>query len=254
VTYEPAPTATGVIVTGAARGLGKAIATRFAEDGQHVVALDLAPEVEQVVEGLGAGHAALVGDAGDPDLLEQACRRAAELGGGLRSLVVNAGVASPGESVDYPMAEWDRVLDVNLRSAFVAARTIRPYLSAGGSIVMLSSICASHGFAARAAYCASKAGVDGLVRSLAMEWGPDGIRVNAVAPGTASTEMQQAMVAAGRVSMDLFLDRIPMNRVGRPEEIADAVHYLASDRASYVNGVVLAVDGGWAAGGLPAQA
>jgi len=87
-----------------------------------------------------------------------------------------------------------------------------------------------------------------------MEWGPDGIRVNAVAPGTASTEMQQAMVAAGRVSMDLFLDRIPMNRVGRPEEIADAVHYLASDRASYVNGVVLAVDGGWAAGGLPAQA
>ncbi len=252
--YESATAATGVIVTGAARGLGRAIATRFAEDGQHVVAVDLAGEVEEVVDGLGTGHAALGGDAGDPELLERASRRAAELGGGLQTLVVNAGIASPGESVDYPMAEWDRVLEVNLRSAFVAARTVRPHLSAGGSIVMLSSICASRGFAARAAYCASKAGVDGLVRSLAMEWGPDGIRVNAVAPGTASTEMQQAMVAAGRVSMDLFLDRIPMNRVGRPEEIADAVHYLASARASYINGVVLAVDGGWAAGGLPAQA
>jgi NAD(P)-dependent dehydrogenase (short-subunit alcohol dehydrogenase family) len=244
----------GVVVTGAAQGLGKAIARRFATDGGHVVGLDLSDSVTDVVRDLGDGHDALVGDAGDPALLLRACERAAELGGGLRTLVLNAGVASPGDSVDYPLEEWDRVLGVNLRAAFVGARVARPFLSHGGSIVMLSSICASQGFAARAAYCASKAGIDGLVRSLATEWGPDGIRVNAVAPGTVATEMQQAMVASGRASVERYLDRIPMKRVGRPEELADAVFYLASPQASYVSGVVLAVDGGWAGGGLPAQA
>ena len=119
---------------------------------------------------------------------------------------------------------------------------------------MVSSICASQGFGARAAYCASKSGVDGLVRALAVEWAPFGIRVNAVAPGTVATEMQQSMVASGRISMDGYLARIPMGRIADPSEIADAVIYLASPRASYVTGVVLPVDGGWAVGGLPAQA
>ena len=244
----------GVVVTGAAQGLGKAIARRFAAGGGSVVGMDLSESVAELTRDLGEGHDAVVGDAGDPDLLRRACERAAELGGGLRTLVLNAGVASPGETVGYPLSEWDRVLSVNLRAAFTGAQVARPFLGDGGSIVMLSSICASQGFAARAAYCASKAGVDGLVRSLATEWGPDGIRVNAVAPGTASTEMQQAMVTSGRASVDRYLDRIPMKRVGRPEEIADAVFYLASPQASYITGVVLAVDGGWAGGGLPAHA
>jgi NAD(P)-dependent dehydrogenase (short-subunit alcohol dehydrogenase family) len=244
----------GVVVTGAAQGLGRAIARRFAADGGHVVGLDVADRVTEVLGELGPGHDALVGDAGDPALLLRACERAAALGGRLDTLVLNAGVAAPGETVGYPLAEWDRVLTVNLRAAFVGAQVARPLLDRGGSIVMLSSICASQGFAARAAYCASKAGIDGLVRSLATEWGPAGIRVNGVAPGTVATEMQQAMVASGRASVERYLDRIPMKRVGLPEEIADAVAYLASPQASYVSGVVLAVDGGWAGGGLPAQA
>jgi NAD(P)-dependent dehydrogenase (short-subunit alcohol dehydrogenase family) len=257
-----APTATrdqqaqpaGVVVTGAAQGLGKAIARRFAEDGGHVVAIDLHDSVTDVVGEFGEGHDAVVGDATDADVLRRACERAAELGGGLRTIVLNAGVISPGETVGYPLEEWDRVLGVNLRGVFIGAQVARPFLGEGGSLVLLSSISASRGFGARAAYCASKAGVDGLVRSFAMEWGPDGIRVNAVAPGTIETEMQKAMVASGRVSVERYVDRIPMNRIGRPEEIADAVAYLASDRASYISGVTLAVDGGWASAGLPAQA
>lgn len=244
----------GVVVTGAAQGLGKAIARRFAEDGGNVVALDLSDAVTQLATDLGAGHDAVVGDATDPEVLRRACERAAELGGGLRTVVLNAGVISPGETVGYPIEEWDRVLGVNLRGTFIGAQVARPFLGEGGSLVLLSSISGSRGFGARAAYCASKAGVDGLVRSFAMEWGPDGIRVNAVAPGTIETEMQKAMVASGRVSVERYVDRIPMNRIGRPEEIADAVAYLASDRASYISGVTLAVDGGWASAGLPAQA
>lgn len=244
----------GVVVTGAARGLGLAIARRFAETGHHVVVMDVSDQAKVVADSLGDGHDAVVGDAGDPELLEEACRRAATLGNGLAAFVANAGVHSTGPSEEFSLQEWDRLLGVNLRGAFAGAQVARRHLEAGGAIVMLSSICSAQGFAERAAYGASKAGIDGLVRSLATEWGPAGIRVNAVAPGTIETEMQQAAVASGVVSNERYLTRIPMKRIGRPEEIADAVHYLASPRASYVSGVVLPVDGGWAGGGLPVDA
>jgi NAD(P)-dependent dehydrogenase (short-subunit alcohol dehydrogenase family) len=163
-------------------------------------------------------------------------------------------VVSPGATVGYSLEEWDRVLGVNLRGVFVGAQAARPHLRTGGSMVMLSSIVASQGFAGRASYCASKAGVDGLVRSLAMEWGPEGIRVNAVAPGTIETEMQKKMIASGRLSNESALQRVPLGRIGHPHDIGNAVTFLVSDKAAYISGVVLPVDGGWAGGGLPAQA
>lgn len=246
--------ARGVVVTGAAQGLGKGIAECLASAGYAVVGVDLHESVTQL-EGLeGEGHAGIVGDVTDPAVVDAACRAAAENGDGLRAAVFNAGVASPGETVTYDVAEWDRVNNVNLRGSFLGAQAARPHLQSGGSMVMLSSIAAHQGFAARAAYCASKSGVDGLVRSLAMEWGPAGIRVNAVAPGTIETEMQKQMIASGRLSNELALTRIPLGHVGHPHDIGHAVTFLVSDQAGYISGVILPVDGGWDGGGLPAMA
>lgn len=243
----------GVVVTGAAQGLGKAIAATLAADGMAVVAVDLSPRVEALAGDLGPGHGSVVGDACHSQVIDTACRLAAQLGDGCASVVLNAGVVAAGDSVDFPLSEWDRVLDVNLRGAFAGAQAARRHLQQGASIVMISSICATQGFAARAAYCASKAGVEGLIRALACEWGPDGIRVNAVAPGTIATDMFKGMLASGRSSTDLYRARIPMQRVGDPSEIGNAVSFLLSDKASYITGVVLPVDGGWAGAGLPAS-
>jgi NAD(P)-dependent dehydrogenase (short-subunit alcohol dehydrogenase family) len=213
MTRESIRLAAGVVVTGAAQGLGRGIAQRFADEGYTVVGVDLAADkLAEAAAAWGSGHHAVTGDVGDPEV--------------------------------------DRVLNVNLRAAFVGARAAKPLLVAGSSIVIVSSICASRGFPQRAAYCASKSGVDGLVRGLAVEWASQDVRVNAVAPGTFMTEMSRSLVAQGLIKIERFVERVPMGRQGRDEELAEAILFLGSPRASYITGVVLPVDGGWSITGL----
>lgn len=244
-----------VIVTGAAQGIGAAIALAAAQDGWHVVGVDLAKEaLASTMASLPGDHQAVVGDVTD----ETVIARAGELGaqvGPVTGFVANAGLIGPGASVDYPIAQWDQLISVMLTGAFTGARVAAGWMldtGTGGSIVMTSSVAGLLGFGARASYCAAKAGVNGLVRSLAVEWARDGIRVNAVAPGAIDTPLQAAMKETGHSSAASYLSHIPMDRTGTASEIADVVAFLLSRKSSYVTGTVIPVDGGWSAYGMNA--
>ena len=245
----------GVVVTGAARGLGAAMARRLAADGYLVVAIDRSEaSLADTVAGLsGDGHRALVGDVADEALLTQACELAAAAPAGLTGFVANAGVARPGPSVNYARSDWEELLQVNLTAPFLGARTARRFMGSGGSMVLISSINGTLGMGGRAAYCAAKAGVNGLVRSLAVEWGLDGIRVNAVAPGTILTEMAEEFIATGYATAESMAARVPMGHSGQPDDIAATVAFLLSDDAKYITGTVVPVDGGWAINGVESE-
>ena len=237
----------GAVVTGAARGIGAATARRLHEDGYAVVALDL--DGDALAQAwAGEEVACVVGDAADPAAIEDAIAAAPQP---LRVYVANAGATRNGPAIGYPRVEWDRLLEVHLTGAFEGARHAAAAMGeAGGSIVCTASIAALQGFAARPAYSAAKAGIVGLVRSLAVEWAPRGIRVNAVVPGYVATDIVRETVRRGFVDEAALRRRIPLGRLGEPAQIADAIAFLASERAAYVTGVALPVDGGWSAFGL----
>ena len=208
--------------------------------------------VDTVASLPGEGHAAEIGDVADEDVLRRACELAADAPGGLTGFVANAGVARPGPSVDYARGDWEELLQVNLTAPFLGARMARRSMASGGSIVMISSVNGVLGMPGRAAYCAAKAGVNGLVRSLAVEWAPERVRVNAVAPGTILTEMGQEFIATGFATAESMASRVPMGHSGQPGDIAATVSFLLSDRAAYITGAVVPVDGGWAINGVEA--
>jgi len=241
------------LVTGAARGIGAAIAARLAEDGHPVVLADVLDEVEETAAALRAdGYEAR---AIRLDVSEEAEVAALPrlLGddwwGRLGVLVNNAGISPKAEGRarrvrDMPAAEWRRVLEVNLTGAFLVSRACIPPLAARrwGRIVMIASQAArTKSRIAGAHYAASKSGLLGLARSLAVELGPEGVTVNSVAPGRIDTPMARGAASATNAA---FLADIPLGRAGSPEEVAAVVAFLASDAASYLNGATIDVGGG----------
>lgn len=240
------------LVTGAARGIGAAIAARLAAEGHPVVLADVLDEVEATATALrAAGHEAraIRLDVSDEDAV---AGLPGALGGWwdrLGVLVNNAGISPKAEGRarrvrDTPAEEWRRVLEVNLTGAFLASRACIPPMAARrwGRIIMIASQAArTKNRIAGAHYAASKSGLLGLARSLAVELGPEGITANSVAPGRIDTPMAQAAAPGADAG---FLADTPLGRAGSPEEVAAVVAFLASDDASYLNGAILDVGGG----------
>ncbi|MFJ9582550.1 SDR family NAD(P)-dependent oxidoreductase [Streptomyces acidicola] len=244
-----------VVVTGAGGGIGRAAALRFAEEGAKVLVADLNPEGAQEtvksIESAGGTALAVIGDLSEQTVVDTVVERAVEAFGGLDVLVNNAGVMDRMSALaDVDDAEWERVLRVNLTAPFLLTRAALPHMLAAerGSIVFTASEAGLRGSAAGAAYTASKHGVIGLVKNLAVMYRKQGIRANAIAPGPTMTGIQVDAdnEAHGPAVVGQFIGA-NIGRLGSAEEQAAAIVFLASDAAAFVNGAVLPVDDGWAA-------
>jgi NAD(P)-dependent dehydrogenase (short-subunit alcohol dehydrogenase family) len=240
------------VVTGGTRGIGRAITRGFADLGADVVPTSRSrDDVEAAAADVrDRGGATLVQptDVTDADAVDDLFRRTVDEFGGVDVLVNNAGV-NPAAAMGLPDTLDDDAVDhtvaVNLRGAFTCARAAAPHLDAGAAVVNVASVGGLVGLPRQHPYVASKHGLVGLTRSLALDWAPD-VRVNALAPGYVSTDLTEDLEANDRVRASV-VDRTPMARIADPVEIAGPAAFLASDAAAYVTGEVLAVDGGWTA-------
>lgn len=242
------------IVTGGARGIGLAIARRFLAEGRNVALIDIDRETLQRTEAELAQPErvlALHGDVSQPEQVARCIGAVAERFGRIDALVNNAGVAVFKPILDTSWQEWRHVLATNLDGAFLCTQAAAPLMLAnpgGGAVVNIASISGLRASTLRVAYGTSKGALIHLTKQQAVELGTRGVRVNCVAPGPVDTEMAK-LVHSVAIRSD-YHDVIPQNRYGTVEEIAGAVAFLCSDAASYVNGQVLAVDGGFEAAGV----
>lgn len=242
------------LVTGAGRGLGRAIAVGFASEGSTVVVVarssdELATAAAEIRAAGGTAHVAIadVRNADDVDSVVAGALGAC----GRIDVLVNAAGTSPfyKRSENLTPSEWDLVIETNLRGTFLFCRAVGSHMLGrrSGSIINVSSVAgATSGLARLAAYSASKAGIEGLTKALAVEWADRGVRVNAIAPAFFKTQLTQDLLASPHASV--LLARTPLGRFGEPHEIVSAALFLASKGASYVTGSTLLVDGGWQAG------
>ena len=232
-----------VIVTGAGRGIGASIARKFLDLGDRVYGVDLAFDEapREIVEA--------VCDITDPDAVSALVERVVGDTGRVDVLVNNAGIRVEADVIDTTIEDWDRLMAVNLHAVFFACKFALPHMLEQGSgvIVSVASVAGLNPIPDRAAYCASKAGVIGLTRQMALQYARRGLRVNAVCPGptqTPFTRRYRETFGDPEAEMAAFTGRLPVGRFAEPEEIANAIAFLASDEASFITGSVLDVDGG----------
>jgi 3-oxoacyl-[acyl-carrier protein] reductase len=235
------------LVTGGARGIGKAIALRLAQGGARVAIVDVtdagAETARELGEATGRATTFVKADISQADQAKAAVVAVEEALGPVDILVNNAGITRDGLLLVMDEGDWDAVLAVNLKGAFLMSKAVLRGMikRRQGSIVSISSVVGRRGNAGQVNYSAAKAGLIGLTKSLAREVASRNVRVNAVAPGYIETEMTAALPEAAR---NALISQIPLGRIGTPETVAEAVAFLAGDTASFITGAVLAVDGG----------
>ena len=236
------------LVTGAARGIGKAIALKFATEGANVAFTDLVIDengqaTEAEIAAFGVKAKGYASNAADFAQTEEVVKQVKEDFGSIDILVNNAGITKDGLMLRMTEAQWDAVIAVNLKSAFNFIHACMPIMmrQKGGSIINMASVVGVHGNAGQCNYSASKAGMIALAKSIAQEMGAKGIRANAIAPGFIETAMTAALSDDVRAE---WCKKIPLRRGGTPEDVANVALFLASDLSSYVSGQVIQIDGG----------
>lgn len=238
-----------VLITGASRGIGAAAARLFAQEGWDVAvnynnSREAAERLAAELSGMGARTVPIQADVSDPEQAERLVREAERALGSLDALVCNAGIALPQQLLtDATVEQWRRLMSADLDGMFYVLKAVIPGMVSQkrGAIVTVSSMWGVAGGSCEAPYSAAKAGVIGLTRALAKELGPSNIRVNCVAPGVTATDMNGHLTPRDLGALE---EETPLGRIGAPEEVAQAIIFLASDRASFITGQVLNVDGG----------
>ncbi|MCH5240281.1 MAG: 3-oxoacyl-[acyl-carrier-protein] reductase [Muribaculaceae bacterium] len=236
------------LITGAARGIGKALALRFAAEGADIAFTDLVidengKQTENEIKAFGVKCIGYASNAADYAQTEEVVKKVHEDFGKIDILVNNAGITKDGLMMRMTEGQWDAVINVNLKSAFNFIHAVLPIMmrQKSGSIINMASVVGVHGNAGQANYAASKAGLIALAKSIAQEVGSRGIRANAIAPGFIETAMTAALSDNVR---EEWVKKIPLRRGGKPEDIAEVAVFLASDMSAYVTGQVIQVDGG----------
>ena len=236
------------LITGAARGIGKALALRFAQNGANIAFTDLvidenAEQTKREIEELGVKCAAYASNAADFAQTAEVVDKIKVDFGHIDILVNNAGITKDGLMLRMTEGQWDAVINVNLKSAFNFIHAVLPLMmrQRKGSIINMASVVGVHGNAGQANYAASKAGLIALAKSIAQEVGSRGIRANAIAPGFIITDMTAKLPDDVKAE---WCKKIPLRRGGTPEDVANIATFLASDMSSYVSGQVIQVDGG----------
>ena len=244
------------LVTGGAKGIGRAVALAFAASGASVVVADMdtdaSAKTAAEIRALGAACLVVEANVADPLSCQAMVQAAVTTFGQLDIQINNAGISHPHDSLTMPSEYWQRIIDINLGGVFYSSQAAARQMvqqSLGGVIISLASISGALGFPGRAPYCASKAGVIALTQVLACEWAEHNIRVNAVAPGYIQTDLVDANIRRGVVDAAAVRRRTPLGRLGTPDDVANAIVLLCSDQASYITGETLYVDGGWTAYG-----
>ncbi len=240
------------LVTGASRGLGQAIAIALAQSGATVICSSSRPDgtlaTRQKISEIGGQTAEVAADLSNRNAVKKLFESAVEKFGTIDILVNNGGTIARFPAKDFPLEEWDRVIEVNMNATFYLSQLVgRKMIERGsGKIINIASMLSYSGGITVPAYTASKHAVAGITKALANEWAHHGVQINAIAPGYFRTDNTQKL-QEDPVRSEAIKNRIPANRWGNPEDIGGAVVFLASDASNYVNGTIINVDGGWMA-------